>query len=307
MKNVTGTLVLSIFGAILGMFYFGYNTGVINAPEDSIKQFIIDTHKSHYNVTLTNDGRDAIYTLIVSMFVVGGMVGAMIGGTIADKLGRKRGLILSQVMGLLGGIITAISKPLFSWEVLLVGRLLVGFTAGLNTVVAPLYLSEIAPVNLRGGIGVLNQLAVTSGIFLSQILGLSEILGNEAGWAWLLAITAFPPALQLILLMFCPRSPRYVYISLEQEDEARTELYKLRKDDDVVNSEIREMFEEKQAEKEPDMNLWDIIKSSKLRVALTIGIVMHLSQQLSGIVAIFYYVVTFFTDAGIETNQAKVS
>ncbi|XP_023331049.1 solute carrier family 2, facilitated glucose transporter member 4 isoform X2 [Eurytemora carolleeae] len=241
------------------------------------------------------------------MFVVGGMVGAMIGGTIADKLGRKRGLILSQVMGLLGGIITAISKPLFSWEVLLVGRLLVGFTAGLNTVVAPLYLSEIAPVNLRGGIGVLNQLAVTSGIFLSQILGLSEILGNEAGWAWLLAITAFPPALQLILLMFCPRSPRYVYISLEQEDEARTELYKLRKDDDVVNSEIREMFEEKQAEKEPDMNLWDIIKSSKLRVALTIGIVMHLSQQLSGIVAIFYYVVTFFTDAGIETNQAKVS
>ena len=45
MKNVTGTLVLSIFGAILGMFYFGYNTGVINAPEDSIKEFILDTHQ----------------------------------------------------------------------------------------------------------------------------------------------------------------------------------------------------------------------------------------------------------------------
>ena len=58
--------------------------------------FIMSFIKSHYNVTLTNDGRDAIYTLIVSMFVVGGMVGAMIGGTIADKLGRKRGLILRE-------------------------------------------------------------------------------------------------------------------------------------------------------------------------------------------------------------------
>ena len=73
----------------------------------------------------------------------------------------------------------AISKPVVAWEVLLVGRLVVGLSAGLNTVLVPIYISEIAPVNLRGGPGVFNQLAVTFGIFLGQILGLSEVLGER--------------------------------------------------------------------------------------------------------------------------------
>jgi len=304
-NNITSTLVLSIFGAILGMFYFGFNTGVINAPESSIKSFIFESHKSHYDVEVSESTNNTIFTLIVSIFVVGGMFGAMAGGTVAEKLGRKRGLVLSQIVGLLGGIITAISKPLFSWELLLVGRLMVGLTSGFNTVVAPMYLSEIAPVNLRGGIGVLNQLAVTFGIFSSQILGLSEILGNDSGWPWLLALTALPPVIQIVLLYFCPRSPRYVYISLEQETEARKELYKLRRSDDVVDMEIKEMMEEKEAEKEPDMSIIDVIKSSEVRIALIIGIIMHLSQQLSGMVAIFYYAVSFFKQAGIEEANAK--
>ena len=83
-------------------------------------------------------------------------------------------------------------------------------------VLVPLYVSEIAPVHLRGGLGVFNQLAVTSGIFLGQvssqekkrmeifihhqILGLSDALGNTRGWPWLLAITCLPPLLQLVIL-----------------------------------------------------------------------------------------------------------
>ena len=99
-------------------------------------------------------------------------------------------------MGTLGGVIMAVSEPMEAWEVLLVGRLVVGLCAGLNTVLVPTYVSEIAPVNLRGGLGVFNQLgiilgiccivvcmylyfsAVTFGIFLGQILGLSEVLGR---------------------------------------------------------------------------------------------------------------------------------
>ena len=61
-------------------------------------------------------------------------------------------------MGTLGGVIMAVSEPMEAWEVLLVGRLVVGLCAGLNTVIVPTYVLEVAPVSIRGGIGILNQL-----------------------------------------------------------------------------------------------------------------------------------------------------
>jgi len=306
MVAVTATLVRSVFAAVLGMFYFGFNTGVVNAPAASIQQFTNISYHEHYGEYLNKAQQDTIFTIITSAFIVGGMIGAMGGGFVADKIGRKRGLIVSQITGLLGGVIMAISKPTSSWEVLLVGRLVVGLTAGLNTVLVPMYVSEIAPVDLRGGLGVFNQLAVTSGIFLGQILGLSEVLGNDSGWPWLLAVTIIPCVVQLAILAVSPRSPRYLAISLEQVEEARKELMKLRNnDDDMVDKELEEMKAEKEAEQEPEMSILELLKSKKLRVALIICVVMHLSQQFSGMVAIFYYAVNFFESAGISSDNAK--
>ena len=94
----------------------------------------------------------------ISVILVGGMIGAMFGGFVAEKVGRKRGLLLSQLMGAVGGVIMAVSQPTMAWEMLLVGRLVVGLAAGLNTVLVPIYISEIAPVNLRGALGVCNPL-----------------------------------------------------------------------------------------------------------------------------------------------------
>jgi SP family facilitated glucose transporter-like MFS transporter 1 len=306
MVAVTSTLVRSVFAAVLGMFYFGFNTGVVNAPAASIQSFTNQSYYEHYGEYLDKTQQDTIFTIITSAFIVGGMVGAMGGGFVADKIGRKRGLIVSQITGLLGGVIMAISKPTSSWEVLLVGRLVVGLTAGLNTVLVPMYVSEIAPVDLRGGLGVFNQLAVTSGIFLGQILGLSEVLGNDDGWPWLLAVAIIPCVVQLAILVVSPRSPRYLAISLDQEGEARKELMKLRNnDDEMVDRELEEMKEEKEAEQEPEMSILELLSSSKLRQALIICVVMHLSQQFSGMVAIFYYAVNFFESAGISADNAK--
>jgi len=306
MATVTSTLVRSVFAAVLGMFYFGFNTGVVNAPAASIQRFTNQSYYEHYGEYLDKSGQDTIFTIITSAFIVGGMAGAMGGGFVADKIGRKRGLVVSQITGLLGGVIMAISKPTSSWEVLLVGRLVVGITAGLNTVLVPMYVSEIAPVELRGGLGVFNQLAVTSGIFLGQILGLDEILGNDEGWPWLLAVATIPCVLQLAILMVSPSSPRYLAISLDRVEQARKELMKLRNNDDaMVDKELEEMQAEKEAEQEPEMSILELLSSSKLRQALIICVVMHLSQQYSGMVAIFYYAVNFFESAGISSDDAK--
>ena len=152
-QAVTFILVRSVFGAVLGMFYFGFNTGVVNAPEKAIREFCNDSYYQHYGTYLDQNSSNIIFTVITSAFIVGGMLGAMMGGLVADKLGRKKGLILSQVMGLVGGITMPLSRPTMAWEVLLVGRLVVGLTAGLNTVLVPVYVSEIAPLHLRGALG----------------------------------------------------------------------------------------------------------------------------------------------------------
>ena len=136
------------------------------------REFCNSSYQQHYGSYLDETTSDIIFTVITSAFIVGGMLGATLGGLVADSLGRKKGLILSQVMGVVGGLTMAVSRPTMAWEVLLVGRLVVGLTAGLNTVLVPVYVSEIAPLHLRGALGVFNQLAVTSGIFLGQILGL---------------------------------------------------------------------------------------------------------------------------------------
>ena len=202
----------------------------------------------------------------------------------ADKVGRRRGLLLSSVMGGLGGVIMAISESVVSWEVLVVGRLVVGLSAGLNTVLVPTYVSEIAPLQLRGGLGVFNQLAVTCGIFAGQILGLGEVLGNEDGWPWLLAITIIPCVLQILILFWSPMSPRYLGITLANTEEAREALMQLRNNDvSMVEEEMEEIREELEKVKEPEMSVMELLVSRKLRVSLIICIVMHLSQQLCGI------------------------
>lgn len=98
---------------------------------------------------------------------------------------------------------------------------------GLNTSLVPMYISEIAPLNLRGGLGTVNQLAVTVGLALSQVLGIEQILGTDDGWPILLGLAVCPAVLQLLLLPLCPESPRYLLITKQWEEEARKGVWHL--------------------------------------------------------------------------------
>ena len=79
----------------------------------------------------------------------------------------------------------------------------------------------LAPLTLRGGLGTVNQLAVTVGLLISQVLGVENLLGNDTGWPYLLGVAVFPSILQMILLPLCPESPRHLLISKGQEQAAR--------------------------------------------------------------------------------------
>lgn len=192
-----------------------------------------------------------------------------------------------------------------AYEMLFIGRFIIGINCGLNTSLVPMFISEIAPLNLRGGLGTVNQLGVTIGLFLSQVLGIEQVLGSDNGWPILLGLAIIPSVLQIVLLPMCPESPRYLLLTKQREEDARNALKRLRSTEDV-ETDIEEMKIEERAEhSEATISMLQLILSPTLRAPLIVGVVMHLSQQLSGINAVFYYSTSLFQDSGLSEEDAK--
>ncbi|XP_036144106.1 glucose transporter type 1 isoform X4 [Monomorium pharaonis] len=304
-NGLTLFLSYAILAAVLGMLQFGYNTGVINAPEVNIENFMKDVYKDRYGEDISDDSVKTLYSVAVSIFAIGGMVGGFSGGTIANRFGRKGGLLLNNVLGIVGACLMGFTKLAESYEMLFFGRFIIGVNCGLNTSLVPMYISEIAPLNLRGGLGTVNQLAVTVGLLVSQVLGIEQILGTNEGWPVLLGLAICPAILQLLLLPVCPESPRYLLITKQWEEEARKALRRLRASNQV-EEDIEEMRAEERAQQaESTISMTELICSPTLRAPLVIGVVMQLSQQLSGINAVFYYSTNLFTSSGLTDESAK--
>ncbi|XP_037037637.1 glucose transporter type 1 isoform X15 [Bradysia coprophila] len=304
-QGLTFFLTYAIFAAVLGMLQFGYNTGVINAPGKNIENFMKDVYKDRYGEDVSEEFIKQLRSVAVSIFAIGGMFGGFSGGWMANRFGRKGGLLLNNVLGIAGACLMGFTKISHSYEILFLGRFIIGLNCGLNTSLVPMYISEIAPLNLRGGLGTVNQLAVTIGLLLSQVLGIEQILGTNDGWPVLLGLAICPAILQLLLLPVCPESPRYLLITKQWEEEARRALRRLRASS-AVEEDIEEMRAEERAQhSESHISTMELICSPTLRAPLIIGIVMQLSQQLSGINAVFYYSTSLFTSAGLTEESAK--
>jgi len=296
-----GGLYLAIFSAVLGMLQYGFGIGVINTPQALIEAFITASFQSRYGVAISPSTARLCFSIAVTGAIVGGLVGALVGGAVADKYGRKKGLTLAQVPSLLGSVFMGVSKVASSYELLLAGRILFGFSCGLFTALSPMYVSEIAPVKIRGAIGTVNQLAVTSGILISMVLGLSNVLGTETGWPILLAMSAVPAAVQLAILPFMPESPNFLINTLQDQDAGKASLTKLHGANNV-QSMLDDIISD---DTEESMGIWSMFKQKPLRLPLFVCICLHLSQQLSGMVAIFYYSTDFFQKAGLDKDTSQ--
>lgn len=304
-EGLTCTLVFAIFAAVLGMVQFGYNTGVINAPQMVIQKFIGEVYESRTGSQITEDFRYLIWSIAVSIFAIGGMIGGITGGTMANRFGRKGGLLLNNFLGVLGAALMALTRVSNTVELLILGRLIIGLNCGLSTTLVPMYLSEISPVSLRGGLGTLNQLGITIGLLLSMVLGIEAILGTAESWPYLFGLAVIPSALQLFLLPMCPESPRYLLITKQAEYSAREALERLRCTAHV-DEDLEEMrAEERAQEQETQVTVCQLLKNKNLHLPLMIGIVMQLSQQLSGINAVFYYSTSLFMSAGMPATTAS--
>lgn len=112
------------------MLQFGYNTGVINAPGKNIENFMKDVYKDRYNEEVSEEYIKQLRSVVVSIFAIGGMLGGFSGGWMANRFGRKGGLLLNNVLGIAGGCLMGSTKISHSYEMLFVGRFIIGLNCG---------------------------------------------------------------------------------------------------------------------------------------------------------------------------------
>merc|ERR1739838_647583 len=233
------------------------------------------------------------------------MMGGSMVGLVSSRLGRKGGLLLNNVLVVLAVILMGLAKTAGSYQMLIAGRLVIGINSGLNAGLAPMYLSEIAPTSLRGALGTVYQLIITLSILISQVLGMSSVLGTEDGWPWLLTITAIPAVFQLATLPFCPESPKYLLLDKDDEMAAQSALSWLRGTIEV-HDEMDEMKQEQESMKlVPKVTLKEMLTNGSLRAPLIIATMMMLAQQLSGINCAIFYSTKIFRQAGLDESQSQ--
>ncbi|XP_015727424.1 solute carrier family 2, facilitated glucose transporter member 3 [Coturnix japonica] len=299
-KQLTAPLIYAVSVAAIGSLQFGYNTGVINAPEKIIRGFYNRTLSQRSGEPTSPELLTSLWSLSVAIFSVGGMIGSFSVGLFVNRFGRRNSMLLVNVLAFIGGALMALSKYSKSVEMLIIGRFVIGLFCGLCTGFVPMYISEVSPTGLRGAFGTLNQLGIVIGILVAQIFGLKEILGTEALWPLLLGLTIVPAVMQCVALLFCPESPRFLLINKMEEEKAQTVLQKLRGTQDV-SQDILEMKEESaKMSQEKKVTIPELFRSPNYRQAIMISITLQLSQQLSGINAVFYYSTGIFERAGIK-------
>jgi len=268
--------------AAIGGLLFGYDTGVISGAILYIKQ----------TYTLTTGQEE----LIISMVSLGAIFGAILGGPLCDRLGRKKIVLSSSIVFVVGAIGLSLSG---SVNEIIVWRFLIGFAIGISSATAPLYIAELAPRQIRGALVTINQLFITIGILASYLIGLLFV--ETQSWRTMFAIAAIPAALQFLVMVFFPESPRYLTnIGKKEKALAILKRYRGTEEDAVLEiSHIEKMINQKKAR-------WSELLSKRVRPALLVGVGVTVIQQITGINTIIYYAPTIFKFAGFTSDKAAL-
>uniref|UniRef100_A0A8C6Y248 Solute carrier family 2, facilitated glucose transporter member 5 n=1 Tax=Naja naja TaxID=35670 RepID=A0A8C6Y248_NAJNA len=266
-----------------------------------IKAFYNATWYQRYGHGLPQGPLTLMYSLTVSIFALGGFVGTFPVGILVTQYGRNGTLIRSNFLVLLAGMLMGFSRYLGSPEMVILGRFIIGIHSGICLSVVPMYLGEIAPKNLRGFLGLVPCIFICLGVFSAQVLGLPEVLGEDAYWPLFLSVVVVPAFLQLLLLNWFPESPRYLLIEKNNVHGAavkgRPNLFLGQHN---VQDTIAEIEEEKRSlASVKAVSVWQLLSDHSVRLQVLSVVVINMGMQLSGIDAIWFYTNAIFENAGI--------
>ncbi|KRK48900.1 sugar porter family MFS transporter [Secundilactobacillus kimchicus] len=262
------------FGGIL----FGYDIGVMTGALPFLQ----------HDWALQNAA--GVTGWITSAVMFGAIFGGAIAGQLADRLGRRKMILISAIIFVIGSVLSAMS-PHDGQIYLIIVRMFLGLAVGAASALVPAYMSEMAPADKRGSLSGLNQTMIVSGMLLSYIVDfLLKDLPETYAWRLMLGLAAVPAIILYFGVMRLPESPRFL-VKTGHPDEARKVLTYIRKDDTVIDDELANIQETAKEETvAAKTTSWATLFSGKYRYLVIAGVGVAAFQQFQGANAIFYYI-----------------
>ena len=295
----TSFIVMVALIVALGGFLMGFDASVISG----VNKFI----ELEFSLTKIQIG------WAVSSLTLTATLAMLVAGPLSDRIGRRHVLKYAAVLYAISAIGSALAP---SFLVLVIARMIGGIGVGASLIIAPMYIAEIAPPAMRGRMVSFNQLNIVIGIsvafftnYLILQLGESEaawavnLKFDEWNWRWMLGLETLPAVLYFCGLFFVPRSPRWLIMKGEFDKALKV----MRRASGAEKAEaelarIREATAEDQG-KEEKLPIGELFKKS-MSLVLTIGIVIGVLQQITGINSVFFYAPMIFEQSGIGTDAS---
>ncbi len=292
-------VVMLTIAATLGGLLFGYDTAVISGATDAITfNFVTPRH-------LPEAAANFLSGFAIGCALLGCVIGAAIAGPISTRWGRKTGLLIAGVLFFVSSLGAGYPEFLFgahgpaALPFFIFYRLLGGTAIGMASLLAPMYIGEIAPPQTRGLLVTIQQIAIVAGVnlvyfvnYFVQSMGDPAFLMNS-GWRYMLASAAIPATLLIVFMLIVPETPRYMVLK-DRSAEALALLKRLGGGDPATT--LKEIEGTLVQHTRPLLSFGWLV--------LFVGIMLSVFQQVIGINAVLYFAPKMFQNMGASQSDA---
>ena len=266
------------FAAAIGGFLFGYDLNIVTGGNIFIR--------NQFNLN------DFWFGFTTSSAMIGCIFGPMLGFRLCDKIGRKKTLILAAVLFAVSAIVTALAPEMISYNIF---RIVGGLGIGLSSLASPMYIAEVSPARIRGRLGLMYQIAIVVGSTVASFVAwqLASHLAETVSWRWMLASENVAILVFAAFLVFIPESPRWL-AEKGRFEEAKQILTRI-DGASFAEEEIKEI----RLQLDQETGRWSEVFSRYMRIALLIGILLAIFNNLTGWTAMSYYLPVILQESGM--------